>query len=388
MAHGNPVFAGQGTTIFTVMSSLAAEHDAINLGQGFPDEDGPLAVREAASRALIEGPNQYPPMKGRVELRRAIAAHAKRFYGVAFDPETEVLVTSGATEALTASIMGLVGQGEEIVLIEPSYDSYRPIAEAIGAVVKSVKLAPPRWRLTEPDLRAVIGPKTRAVLINTPLNPIGRVFDREELETLARIVKETDAVVICDEVYEHLVFDGISVPPLITLPGMAKRCVRIGSAGKMFSLTGWKVGWVTGPRALVEVVTKAHQFITFTTPTALQLGVAYGLEHQIDFTLNLTKELQGKRDKLAAGIARLGFEILPCEGTYFLTAGIRGLSNEPDRAFCERLVREARVALIPLSVFFKDGKPDNMVRFAFCKKHDVIDEALARLGKHFGKRLP
>jgi aspartate/methionine/tyrosine aminotransferase len=383
MANGNPVFAGQGTTIFTVMSALAAEYDAINLGQGFPDEDGPLSVREAASRQLIEGPNQYPPMKGRVELRRAIAAHAGRFYGLTFDVESEVLVTSGATEALTASIMGLVGQGEEIVLIEPAYDSYRPIAEAIGAMVKCVKLAPPRWRLTEADLRAVIGPKTRAVLINTPLNPIGRVFDREELETLARVVRETAAVVICDEVYEHLVFDGKSVPPLIALPGMRERCVRIGSAGKMFSLTGWKVGWVTGPRALVEVVTKAHQFITFTTPTALQLGVAYGLEQQIEFTLALTMELQAKRDKLARGIARLGFEILPCEGTYFLTAGIRGLTNEPDRAFCERIVKEARVALIPLSVFFKQGKPDTMVRFAFCKKHDVIDEALRRLERCF-----
>jgi aspartate/methionine/tyrosine aminotransferase len=379
----NPVFASLPTTIFTHMSALAVEHGAINLGQGFPDEDGPLAVREAAARALIEGPNQYPPMKGRVELRRAIAGHAKRFYGLDFDPEDQVLITSGATEALTASIMALVGQGEEIVLIEPSYDSYRPIAEAIGAVVKSVKLAPPRWRLTEADLRAVIGPKTRAVLINTPLNPIGRVFDRDELETLARVVKETDAVVICDEVYEHLVFDGKSVPPLIALPGMAGRCVRIGSAGKMFSLTGWKVGWVTGPAKLVEVVGKAHQFITFTTPTALQLGVAYGIEQQIGFALELTKELQSKRDKLAAGLARFGFEVLPCEGTYFLTAGIKGLTNEPDRQFCERLVREARVALIPLSVFFKDGKPDTMVRFAFCKKHAVIEDALARLHRYF-----
>ena len=379
----NPVFASLPTTIFTHMSALAVEHSAINLGQGFPDEDGPLAVREAASRALIEGPNQYPPMKGRVELRRAVAGHARRFYGLDFDPETEVLITSGATEALTASIMGLVGQGDEIVLIEPSYDCYRPIAEAVGAVVKSVKLAPPRWRLTEEDLRAVIGPKTRAVLINTPLNPIGRVFDREELGTLARVVKETSAVVICDEVYEHLVFDGGTVPPLIALPGMRERCVRIGSAGKMFSLTGWKVGWVTGPRALIEVVTKAHQFITFTTPTALQLGVAYGIEQQIDFTLQLTRDLEAKRDKLAAGIAKLGFEVLPCEGTYFLTASIRGLTNEPDRAFCERLVKEAGVALIPLSIFFKDGKPDHMVRFAFCKKHAVIEDALARLGRHF-----
>jgi N-succinyldiaminopimelate aminotransferase len=382
----NPVFASLPTTIFTHTSALAVAHDAINLGQGFPDEDGPLAVREAAARALIEGPNQYPPMKGRVELRRALAAHARRFYDLDFDVETEVLITSGATEALTAAIMGLASPGDEFVLIEPSYDSYRPIAQAIGAVVKSVILQPPHWRLTEADLRAVIGPKTKAVLINTPLNPIGRVFATEELETLARVVKETSAVVICDEVYEHLAFDGRHVPPLIALPGMRERCVRIGSAGKMFSLTGWKVGWVTGPAKLVEVVTKAHQFITFTTPTALQLGVAYGLEHQIDFTLNLTRELQSKRDKLAAGLARFGFDVLPCEGTYFLTAGISALTNEPDTQFCERLVKEARVALIPLSVFFKDGKPDTMVRFAFCKKHAVIDEALARLEKHFGKK--
>jgi len=379
----NPVFASLPTTIFTHMSALAVEHNAINLGQGFPDEDGPLAVREAASRALIDGPNQYPPMKGRVELRRALAAHARRFYNLDFDVETEVLVTSGATEALTASIMGLAAPGSEVVLIEPSYDCYRPIAEAVGATVKSVILKPPHWRLTEQDLRAVIGPETSAIVVNTPLNPIGRVFDKEELETLARVVKETSAVVICDEVYEHLAFDGKLVPPLISLPGMRERCVRIGSAGKMFSLTGWKIGWVTGPRALVEVVSKAHQFITFTTPTALQLGVAYGLEHQIDFTLNLTKELQAKRDTLAAGLKRFGFDVLPCEGTYFLTAGISGLTNEPDTQFCERLVKEARVALIPLSVFFKDGKPDTMVRFAFCKKHDVLDEALSRLERHF-----
>jgi len=386
MPQGNPVFAGQGTTIFTVMSALAVEHGAINLGQGFPDEDGPMALREAASRALIEGPNQYPPMKGRVELRRAIARHAKRFYDLDFDSEHEVLVTSGATEALTASIMGLVGPGEEVVLIEPSYDSYRPICEAVGAVVRSVKLAEPDFRLREDALRAVIGEKTRAIMINTPLNPIGRVFDRDEIETLARVVKETSAVVICDEVYEHLVFDGKATPPLISLPGMRERCVRVGSAGKIFSLTGWKVGWVTGPKALVETAGKAHQFITFTTSPALQLGVAYGLEHEMDVTLELTHELQAKRDLLRQGIERLGFKPLACEGTFFLTADISGLTNEPDRVFCERLVREAGVALIPLSVFYKDGQPQNLVRFAFCKKREVIQEAIARLEKHFGTK--
>jgi N-succinyldiaminopimelate aminotransferase len=382
----NPVFADQGTTIFTVMSALAVEHGAINLGQGFPDEDGPLTLREAASRALVEGSNQYPPMKGRIELRRAIAGHARRFYDLTFDPETEVLVTSGATEALTASIMGLAGHRDEVVLIEPSYDCYRPIADAIGATVRSVKLAPPNWRLTEDALRAAVGPKTRAIVINTPLNPIGRVFDRDELATLAKVVLETNAVVICDEVYEHLVFDDKKVPPLISLPGMRERCVRIGSAGKMFSLTGWKVGWVTGPPALVDVVAKAHQFITFTTPPALQLGVAYGMENEMGFTLELTRQLQAKRDLLASGLAGLGFKPLASEGTYFLTADISGLTNEPDRVFCERLVREAGVALIPLSVFYKDGQPDHLVRFAFCKKRDVLEEALTRLERHFDRK--
>jgi N-succinyldiaminopimelate aminotransferase len=379
----NPVFAALPTTIFTHMSALAVELGAINLGQGFPDEDGPLAVREAAARQLIEGPNQYPPMKGRAELRRAIAGHARRFYDLAFDPETEVLITSGATEALTASIMALAGPGDEVVLIEPSYDSYRPIAEAVCAVVKSIKLAPPAFRLTEAALRAVIGPNTRVVVINTPLNPIGRVFDAEELSALASVVREAGVVVISDEVYEHLVFDDRKVQPLIALPGMRERVVRIGSAGKMFSLTGWKVGWVTGPAELVGLAAKAHQFLTFTTPAAQQIGVAHGIEHAMDFTLNLTRELQAKRDKLAAGLAKLGFDVLPCEGTYFLTAGIRGLTNEPDRAFCECVVREAKVALIPLSVFFHDGTPDHMVRFAFCKTHAVLDEALARLERYF-----
>jgi aspartate/methionine/tyrosine aminotransferase len=365
------------------MSALAAEHNAVNLGQGFPDEDGPLAIREAASSALIEGPNQYPPMKGRIELRKAIAAHARRFYDLDFNPDTDVVVTSGATEALTASIMGLVGQGGEVVLIEPAYDSYPPIAEAVGATIRRVKLAAPDYRLHEADLRAAFTSKTKALVINTPLNPIGRVFDRAELEAIARVVRDSDANVICDEVYEHLVFDGRPQIPLMTLPGMRERVVRVGSAGKMFSLTGWKVGWVTGPAVLIDVVAKAHQFITFTTSPALQLGVAFALENEIDFTLGLTKTLQANRDVLATALPKLGFKVLPSEGTYFLTVDISGLTNEPDLAFCERVVTEAGVALIPLSVFFRDGKPDNLVRFAFCKRRAVIDEALARLQKYF-----
>jgi aspartate/methionine/tyrosine aminotransferase len=379
----NPVFAALPTTIFTVMSALAAEHGAVNLGQGYPDEDGPLAIRAAAAKALCEGPNQYPPMRGRIELRRAIAAHAARFYGLTFDADNEVLVTSGGTEALTASIMGLVGDGGEVVLIEPAYDSYRPIAEAMGAKVRTVKLSPPDWRLDAAALEAAITPATRAVLINTPLNPIGRAFSCEELEGVARVIARSNAIAICDEVYEHLVFDGRAHVPLITLPGMRERVVRVGSAGKMFSLTGWKVGWVTGAAAVLDPIAKAHQFITFTTSPALQLGIAYALEHEMDFALGLTKMLQANRDVLATGLARLGFEVLSCEGSYFLTAGIGGLTNGPDRVFCERLVREAGVAAIPLSIFFETGKPDHLVRFAFCKKRAVIEDALARLEKYF-----
>ncbi len=378
----NPVFSALGTTIFTHMSALAARHNAVNLGQGFPDEDGPVAIREAASRALIEGPNQYPPMRGRIELRKALAGHAKRFYGFDLDPETDVVVTSGATEALTASIMAMAGDGE-VVLIEPAYDSYRPILEAMGAKARVVKLAAPDWRLTEGALRAAFTPETRVILVNSPLNPIGRVFDRDELDALAKVLRDSKAVAICDEVYEHLVFDGRPHVPLASLAGMAERSLRVGSAGKMFSLTGWKVGWIAGPAALMRVVANAHQFITFTTSPALQLGIAYALEHEMDFTLNLTRTLQANRDVLRDAIAGLGFKPLACEGSYFLTADIRGLTNESDRDFCERLVRDAGVALIPLSPFFADGKPDNLVRFAFCKKRAVIDEAVARLRAFF-----
>lgn len=379
----NPVFAKLGTTIFTVMSALAAEHKAVNLGQGFPDEDGPIAIREAASRALIEGPNQYPPTRGLPVLRKAIATHAKRFYGFDFDAEKEVLVTSGATEALTASILGLAGAGGEIVLIEPAYDSYRPIAEAAGAVVKTVALAPPAWRLTEEALAAAVTDKTRAILVNTPLNPIGRVFDGEEMAALARVVMRLNAIVIADEVYEHLVFDRRKHISPLSLPGMEGRVVRVGSAGKMFSLTGWKIGWVTGAAPLIDVVAKAHQFITFTTSPALQAGIAYALENEMNFTLGLTETLQANRDMLAQGLRKLGFDVLPCEGTYFLTAGISALTNEPDRVFCERLVREAGVALVPLSPFFANGTPGHLVRFAFCKKRASIEEAMRRLEKYF-----
>ncbi len=384
----NPVFASLPTSIFTVMSALAVRHKAINLGQGFPDIDGPEAVRAVAARALMDGPNQYPLMRGMMELRRALSAHAAKFYGLAYDAESEVLVTSGATEALAAAIFGLVARGDEIVLIEPHYDAYRPIAEAAGAVVKTITLSPPGWRLTAEALASAITPRTRAILMNTPLNPVGRVFDAEEMQALADAVARSNAVVICDEVYEHLTFDGRPHIPLATLTAangaaMKDRCVRIGSAGKIFSLTGWKVGWVMGPKPLIDVLANVHQFLTFTTPPAQQLGVTHGLEREMDFPLALTQRLEGNRDVLARGLQEIGFDVLPSEGTYFLTARIDGLSNEKDLAFCERMVRQAGVAAIPLSSFFAGGTPDIYVRFAFCKQRSLLEEALTRLKASF-----
>jgi N-succinyldiaminopimelate aminotransferase len=381
----NPVFSGLPTSIFQHMTVLAQKHDAINLGQGFPDQDGPLSLRQAAAQQLLDGPNQYPPSKGLAALRQAVAHHAAHFYGLTYDPEDEVVITSGGTEAITGALMAMAGVGDEVVMIEPTYDSYRPMAEGAGAIVKSVKLEPPGWRLTEEALRAAITPKTRAILINSPHNPAGRAFSHEELEGLARAISGTDIVVICDEVYEHLTYDGRPHIPLATLPGMRERCLKVGSAGKIFSLTGWKVGWVCGPRELVSVVTKAHQFITFTTSPALQTGVAYGLSHEMDFPIALTQRLQKNRDVLAAGLTKLGFDVQPCEGTYFLTAGIANLTNEKDFAFCERLIRDAGVALIPLSAFFKSGTPDTFVRFAFCKQQALIEQSLERLEGYFSK---
>ena len=380
----NPVLAGQPTTIFTAMSVLAVAHDAVNLGQGFPDADGPLGIRQAAAQALVEGPNQYALMRGLPGLRAAIAAHAATHYGLGYDPETEVVVTCGATEAIVAALFAVARPGAELVLLEPTYDSYRPIAEAAGLTVKSVVLSPPHWRLEEAALDAAVTDRTAAILINTPQNPIGRVLTRAELDIVARAAARADAVVICDEVYEHLAYDAPHLP-LATLPGMRDRCLRIGSAGKIFSLTGWKIGWLAGPTALMAVVAKAHQFLTFAIPGALQQGVMHALTREMDFPAGLRDRLRDNRDFLAAGLSRLGFDVLLCEGTYFLVAGITGLTDEKDVAYCERLVREAGVEAIPLSVFFHDGQVDTYLRFVFCKERAVLEEALARLTRYLAR---
>ena len=380
----NPVFAGAGTTIFTIMSALANQHGAVNLGQGFPDIDGPLALRERAAKALIEGPNQYPPMMGVEVLRQALSAHAKRHYDLNYDWRSEIVVTSGATEALTASIMGLVKAGDEVILIEPAYDSYRPIVETIGGIAKPVRIGPPHWAITEQKLAQAFSPRTKAIVLNSPMNPAGKVFSADELRMIASFVRKFDALAISDEVYEHLTFDGLAHVPFSTLEGMYERTVRIGSAGKIFSLTGWKVGWVEGPAALIGAVAKAHQYLTFTTAPALQIAVAEGLNNHQQFYADLAREFEGNRNHLAKGLRAMGFETLPAQGTYFLTTDIAKLRfNGNDVDFCKHMTEHARVAAIPLSVFYTGEEPQTLVRFAFCKRREVLDEALRRLASHF-----
>ena len=382
MKPHNSLLAATGTTIFTVMSALAAQHGAINLGQGFPDEEGPEVVVRAAAEALRDGRNQYPPLTGVLELRRAVAEANRRFWGIAVDPDSEVVVTSGATEAITASLMALVDPGDEVVLIEPLYDTYLPVVRMLGAVPRLVRLEPPRWELPRAALAAAFGPRTKLLLLNTPHNPTSKVFTAAELAFLADLLARHDAYAVCDEVYEHITFDGWRHIPLMSLPGMRERTVRIGSAGKTFSLTGWKVGYVTAPAPLARTIAKAHQLLTFTTPPNLQRAVALGLALPDDYFVGLAQGLAAKRDRLARGLANLGFEVLEARGSYFVTADIRPLGIAlDDAAFCRWLTETAKVAAIPVSAFYADPAtaPRHLVRFAFCKRDTTIDKALHRL---------
>ncbi|MBI1239628.1 MAG: aminotransferase [Alphaproteobacteria bacterium] len=383
---GSRLFRSLGTTIFAKMSALATETGAINLGQGFPDEDGPATLRARAAQAILTESNQYPPSPGLPALRQAIARHAERHYGLNFDWTREVIVTSGGTEATGACLMALLNPGDEAVLIEPAYDCYRPIIEAIGAVPKGVALRPPAFELPMSALAAAVNARTRVIVLNSPMNPAGKVFSQAELEGIADLARKRNLLVVCDEVYEHLTFDGAPHIPLITLPGMRERCLRVGSAGKIFSLTGWKVGWITGDASLVQLAAKAHQFITFTTPPALQMAVAEGLEKEEGYYLSLKNEMAAKRDILAAGLTRVGFDVLPCQGTYFITANAWPLDAAvEDESFCERMTREAGVAAIPLSAFYIKNAPRNLVRFAFCKRPEVLEDAIQRLKGYFGR---
>ena len=380
----NARLAALGTTIFTVMSALATEYDAINLGQGFPDTEGPADIVQAAADALLDHRNQYPPMPGVPELRAAVAAHDRRFHDLPVTSD-QVVVTSGATEALAACLMAVLDPGDEIVLFEPLYDTYLPMIRALGAIPRLVRLSPPDWALPVATLTAAFGPRTKAILFNSPMNPTGKVFSDAELGIIAALLIRHDAYAICDEVYEHLIFDGHRHIPLMSLPGMADRALRIGSAGKTFSLTGWKVGYVTAPAGLAPVVAKAHQNLTFATPPNLQRAVALGLAKDAVYFQGLAASLQARRDRLGAGLRALGMEVLPCHGSYFITAGFAPLGFAGDDvAFCRNITQHARVAAVPVTAFYDaPDPPRGYARFAFCKREHVLDEAVARLAAHF-----
>lgn len=380
----HPVFANLPTTVFEVMSRLAREHDAINLGQGFPDDPGPEDVRRKAAEAVVSGWNQYPPMMGLPELRAAVAAHYAHWQGVALDPESEIMITSGATEALAGAILALIEPGDEVVLFQPLYDSYLPMVKRAGGVPKLVRLEPPRWQLTEEALKRAFSPKTKLVLFNNPHNPGGVVYGEEELALLARFCIESDAIALCDEVWEHVIFDGRVYKTMLAVPGMRERTVKIGSAGKIFSLTGWKVGFVCAAPALMRGLSKAHQFITFTTPPNLQAAVAYGLGKADDYFHGMRAELTRSRDRFASGLKRIGFDPLESQGTYFMNVDLAALGiNENDAAFCQRMVAEHRVAAIPVSAFYAEDPVTSVVRFCFAKRDTTLDGALERLGQAF-----
>ncbi|PBC62413.1 aminotransferase [Streptomyces sp. Tue6028] len=372
-----------GTTIFAEMSALAVSTGSINLGQGFPDTDGPQEIREAAVRALRDGRgNQYPPGPGVPELRAAVSAHQERRYALSYDPDTEVLVTAGATEAIAAALLALLEPGDEVIAFEPYYDSYAACIAMAGGTRVPVTLRPHEgsFRLDLDELRDAVTDRTRLLLVNTPHNPTGTVLTREELAEIAKLAVERDLLVVTDEVYEHLVFDGAEHVPLASFPGMRERTVTIGSSGKTFSFTGWKVGWVTAPPALVGAVRSAKQFLTYVASGPFQYAVAEALALPDSYFEAFRADMLAKRDVLAAGLAEAGFEVFRPQGTYFITTDIRPLGESDGFAFCRALPERAGVVAIPNAVFYdhrEAGAP--FVRFAFCKQTQVLEEAAKRL---------
>jgi N-succinyldiaminopimelate aminotransferase len=367
-----------GTSVFAEMTTLALRHDAINLGQGFPDFDGPEFVKSAAVAAMSAGHNQYAPMPGVPELRRAIAEHQRRFYGLEHDPVSEVTVHAGATGALCATLQALLDPGDEVVLFEPFYDAYRPGISLAGARERIVHLAPPGFTFDPAELEAAVGTNTRLLLLNSPNNPAGKVFSRPELETIADVCTRHDLLAVTDEVYEHIVFEGEHTP-LATLPGMRDRTVTISSAGKTFSFTGWKIGWTCAASPLAAAVRAAHQFVTYAVATPFQHAMAAALATEGQYYDELREAYRSRRDHLCAGLADVGFVVEPPSGTYFANADIRPLGFDDDVAFCRLLPERVGVAAVPLSAFLAEGRDRHMVRFAFPKSEATLDEAVQRL---------
>jgi N-succinyldiaminopimelate aminotransferase len=368
-----------GTTIFAEMSALAVATGAINLGQGFPDTDGPDVVKRAAIDAIAAGHNQYPPGIGIPELRAAIRAHQQRFYGLDYDADTEILVTAGATEAIAATLIAVCESGDEVVTFEPYYDSYAACIAIAGATRRVVTLHPPHYSFAADALRAAITSRTKAILLNSPHNPTGKVFTLDELTLIATLARSHDLLVVTDEVYEHLVFEGAHIP-LATLPGMRDRTVTISSGGKTFSFTGWKIGWTCATPELTTAIKTVKQFLTYVNGGPFQYAIAVGLQMDDDYFATLAADLRAKRDRLCAGLAAVGFDVYESEGTYFVTADITPLGATDGLEFCRALPQRCGVVAIPNLVFYDDVDAGRtLVRFACCKRADVLDEACARL---------
>ena len=378
----NPIYAKLPTTIFSVMSGLARDHGAINLGQGFPDEPGPEAIRRHAAEAVLNGDNQYPPTFGLPALRQAVAGHYARRQGLDQDWQSEITVTSGATEALACAFFALIEPGDEVVMFQPLYDAYAPVVRRAGGVPVLVKLGPPHWRFDRASLEAAFNARTRLVVLNNPLNPAATVCPDEDLTLLAEFCVRFDATAICDEVWEEVVFDGLRHRPLLAFPGMRERCVKIGSAGKMFALTGWKVGFLCAAPALTEVLAKAHQFMTFTTPPNLQAAVAWGLDNSEAWFAAMPADLARSRDRLTEGLRKEGFAVLPSQATYFLNIDLPASGvDEDDIGFCLRAVKEAGVAAIPVSTFYEVSPVTSIARLCFAKRDETLDAGIERLAK-------
>jgi N-succinyldiaminopimelate aminotransferase len=372
---------GLGTTVFAEMSALAEATGAINLGQGFPDEDGPTEVSEAAVAAIRAGANQYPPGPGIGDLRRAIAEHQSRFYRLTFDPDTEVLVTAGATEAITAAVLALCEPGDEVLCFEPFYDSYTAAIALAGAERRTVGLQPPDWSFDPERLARAVTSRTRLLILNSPHNPTGKVFSDHELEAIASVCRDRDLLVVTDEVYEHLVFDGHHLP-IASLPGMAERTLTVSSAGKTFSFTGWKIGWVTGPAELVAAVRTVKQFLTYVNGAPFQPAVATGLRLTDSYFSSAAWALREKRDRLCAGLVAAGFAVHVPAATYFVMADTGPLGYLDGAQLCRELPEKCGVVAVPAAAFYSDPlAPTPLIRFAFCKRPDVLDEAAARLAR-------
>ncbi|HEY0625994.1 MAG TPA: aminotransferase [Allosphingosinicella sp.] len=375
----NPLYETLPTSIFAHMSGLAAEHGAVNLGQGFPDFGWPQDVVESAAQALLNGSNQYAPMTGLPALREAVADHYRQYQGLVVE-NGDVIVTSGATEALASAIMALVSEGDEVVLFQPLYDAYVPLVRRAGGVPKFVRLTPPDWRITEGALAEAFSERTRLVIFNNPQNPAARVFGEDELRIIADACVRSDVIALSDEVWEHLVFDGRRHVPLASLPGMAERTVKVGSAGKIFSMTGWKIGWIVAPQALALPISKAHQYLTFATAPNLQSAVAYGLGKDTDYFETMRSDFARARDVFLRGLEEAGYAALPVEGTYFVCVDLAASGiGVDDVTFCERAVRECGVAAIPVSAFYDENKVRSVIRLCFAKQPETIEKGLEGL---------